>query len=193
MQHLQYKSPRYNIKIAGLFAPAISTFIHRTTTHFISLFCYPHPYKNRSPQPITPPRFAPLYRTSSPLITVPKTLPWQTNNIFFIFYSPQSHTQHQPMSPTHFYYISSYKNAPFGFTNTNNPFYSDIFSIFPSPGTFSKKIQSHNNSPGHNYFRIPSHTFSHQSDLTPVGSPSPCSLLDSTMYPALAKILAKNA
>ena len=38
MQHLQYKSPRYNIKIAGLFAPATSTFIHRTTTHFISLF-----------------------------------------------------------------------------------------------------------------------------------------------------------
>ena len=145
------------------------------------------------PTSITLPQFVPIYRTSSPLITVPKTLPWQTNNIFFIFYSPQSHTQHQPMSPTHFYYISSYKNAPFGFTNTNNPFYSDIFSIFPSPGTFSKKIQSHNNSPGHNYFRIPSHTFSHQSDLTPVGSPSPCSLLDSTMYPALAKILAKNA
>ena len=87
MQHLQYKSPRYNIKIAGLFAPAISTFIHRTTTHFISLFCYPHPYKNRSPQPITPPRFAPLYRTSSPLITVSTVLPWQMKSIFnIVFY-----------------------------------------------------------------------------------------------------------
>jgi len=75
VQHLQYKSPPYNIKIAGLFAPATSTFIHRTTTHFISLFCYPHPYKNRSPQPITPPRFAQLYRTSSPLITVSTVLP----------------------------------------------------------------------------------------------------------------------
>ena len=84
VQHLQYKSPRYNIKIAGLFAPATSTFIHRTTTHFISLFCYPHPYKNRSPQPITPPRFAPLYRTSSPHITVPKALPWQMKNTFII-------------------------------------------------------------------------------------------------------------
>ena len=31
-------------------------------------------------------------------------------------------------------------------------------------------MQSHNNSPGHNYLRIPSHTFSHQSDLTPAGS-----------------------
>ena len=34
--------------------------------------------------PITPPRFAPFYRTSSPLITVPKALPWQMNNIFII-------------------------------------------------------------------------------------------------------------
>lgn len=31
-------------------------------------------------------------------------------------------------------------------------------------------MQSHNNSPGHNYLRIPSHTFSHQSDLTPASS-----------------------
>lgn len=87
MQHLQYKSPRCNIKIAGPFAPATSTFVHRTTAHFISLFCYPHPYKNRSPQLVTPPRFAPFYRTSSPLITVPKALPWQTNKIliFLIF------------------------------------------------------------------------------------------------------------
>ena len=72
------------LKIAGLFAPAISTFIHRTTTHFISLFCYPHPYKNRSPQPITPPQFAPLYRTSSPLITVSTVLPWQMNSTFIM-------------------------------------------------------------------------------------------------------------
>ena len=74
MQHLQYKSPRCNIKIAGPFAPATSAFIHRTTAHFISLFCYPHPYKNRSPQLITPPRFAPFYRTLSPLISVHKAL-----------------------------------------------------------------------------------------------------------------------
>lgn len=43
--------------------------------------------KTRSPQPITPPRFAPLYRTSSPLITVSTVLPWQMNKnlIFLIF------------------------------------------------------------------------------------------------------------
>lgn len=84
MQHLQYKLPRYNIKIAGLFAPATSTFIHRTTTHFISLFCYPHPYKNRNPSPITPPQFAPFYRTLSPLIREHKALPWQMKSIFII-------------------------------------------------------------------------------------------------------------
>lgn len=36
------------IKLAGPFAPATSTFIHRTTAHFISLICYSRPYKNRS-------------------------------------------------------------------------------------------------------------------------------------------------
>ena len=46
-------------------------------------------YKYRSPQLITPPQFAPLYRTSSPLITVSQALPWQMNNTFIIvmFYS----------------------------------------------------------------------------------------------------------
>jgi len=76
------------LKIAGLFAPAISTFIHRTTAHFISLFCYPHPYKNRSPQLITPPRFAPFCRTLSPLISVHKALPWQIKSTRILMFFP---------------------------------------------------------------------------------------------------------
>lgn len=43
-----------------------------------------HPYKKRSIHVYPLSRFAPLYRTSSPLITVLKALPWQINNIFII-------------------------------------------------------------------------------------------------------------
>ena len=80
MQHLQYKVPHSNIKSAGTFVPAVNTFFHKIISYFFST----NPYKNRSPQPITPPRFTPLYRTSSPLITVPKALPWQMNRTFII-------------------------------------------------------------------------------------------------------------
>ena len=55
--------------------------------NFYKIFSFPppcHPYKNRSPFPITPPRFAPFYRTSSPLIAVLKVLPWQMKSIFII-------------------------------------------------------------------------------------------------------------
>ena len=45
-------------------------------------------YKYRSPQLITPPQFAPLYRTSSPLITVSKALPWHTKSTRIIVFSP---------------------------------------------------------------------------------------------------------
>lgn len=38
VQHLQHKSPRYNMQITGHFAPATSTFIHRMTAHFIHYF-----------------------------------------------------------------------------------------------------------------------------------------------------------
>ena len=73
-----------NQKIAGYFTPATASFIHKKTIHFIPSFHFPHPYKNRSPTPITPPQFAPLYRTSLPPITVPKALPWHTNSILII-------------------------------------------------------------------------------------------------------------
>lgn len=42
---------------------------------------FPHPYKNRSFFPITPPQFALFYRTSSQLITVPQVLPLQAKRI----------------------------------------------------------------------------------------------------------------
>ena len=58
------------------------------TVHFIRLFFFHNPYKNRSPFPITSPRYAPYYRTSSPLIAVPKALPWQMNNTFIKSLSP---------------------------------------------------------------------------------------------------------
>lgn len=63
---------------AGIFAPAST---------YGQLF-FTHPYKNRSLQPITSPRFAPFYRTSSPLITVSKALPWQMNNTLIIYLKP---------------------------------------------------------------------------------------------------------
>ena len=49
-----------------------------------SIFLPTHPYKNRSLAPITPPQFAPLYHTLSPLIAVLKALPWQMNSTFII-------------------------------------------------------------------------------------------------------------
>ncbi len=76
-----------NQKIAGYFTPATASFIHKKTIHFIPSFHFPHPYKNRSPTPITPPQFAPLYRTSSPPITVLKALPWQMKSTFIIKFS----------------------------------------------------------------------------------------------------------
>ncbi len=45
---------------------------------FTRQFCS-HPYKNRSIHVYLLSRFALLYRTSSPPITVPKALPWQMN------------------------------------------------------------------------------------------------------------------
>ena len=59
---------------AGIFAPA--------STYGQLFFTRPH--KNRSPFPITSPRFALLYRTSSPHIAVLKALPWQMNNTFIL-------------------------------------------------------------------------------------------------------------
>mgnify|MGYP007104504595 CR=1 FL=1 len=59
---------------AGIFAPAST---------YGQLF-FTRPYKNRSPFPITSPRFALLYRTSSPHIAALKALPWQINSIFII-------------------------------------------------------------------------------------------------------------
>ena len=59
--------------------------------NFYKIFSFPppcHQYKNRSPFPITPPRFAPFYRTSSPLIAVPKALPWHTKSTRIIIFSP---------------------------------------------------------------------------------------------------------
>ena len=56
---------------------------HIFATQF-SIFLPTHPYKNRSPQPITPSRFSPLYRTSSPFIAVLKALPWQMKSTFII-------------------------------------------------------------------------------------------------------------
>ncbi len=53
--------------------------VHRTTTHHY--FAILIRIKTVVPTSITLPQFVPIYRTSSPLITVPKTLPWQTNNI----------------------------------------------------------------------------------------------------------------
>jgi len=64
-----------NQKIAGYFTPATASFIHKKAIHFIPSFHFPHPYKNRSTHIYHPTQFAPLYRTSSPLITVPKALP----------------------------------------------------------------------------------------------------------------------
>lgn len=58
-------------------------YIHKNSIFLLSIFLT-HPYKNRSPTPITPPQFAPLYRTSSPLIAVPKALPWQIKSTFII-------------------------------------------------------------------------------------------------------------
>ena len=53
-----------------------------------SIFLPTHPYKNRSLAPITPPQFAPLYRTLSPLIAVLKALPWQMKSTRIIVFSP---------------------------------------------------------------------------------------------------------
>ena len=85
---------------AGIFAPAST---------YGQLF-FTHPYKNRSPQPITPPRFAPLYRTSSPLIAVPKALPWQMNNIRIIYIKPPEmldFTVFSALSTVLFYFCDS--------------------------------------------------------------------------------------
>ena len=76
MEHLQYKSPRLNIKSAGTFAPANNT--------FLLVLSSVYPYKNRSPHSVIQPQFAPLYRASSPLITVPKALPWQIKSTLII-------------------------------------------------------------------------------------------------------------
>ena len=73
-----------NQKIAGYFTPATALFIHMKAIHFILSSHFPHPYKNRSTHIYHPTQFAPLYRTSSPLIAVPKALPWQTNSTFII-------------------------------------------------------------------------------------------------------------
>ena len=59
---------------AGIFAPAST---------YGQLF-FTRPYKNRSPFPITSPRYAPYYRTSSPLITVLKALPWQMKSTLIV-------------------------------------------------------------------------------------------------------------
>ena len=54
------------------------------TIHFLLVLSSVYPYKNRSPHSVIQPQFAPLYRASSPLITVPKSLPWQMNNTFIL-------------------------------------------------------------------------------------------------------------
>ena len=59
---------------AGIFAPAST---------YGQLF-FTRPYKNRSPFPITSPRFALLYRTSSPHIAVLKALPWQMKSTLIV-------------------------------------------------------------------------------------------------------------
>ena len=58
------------------------------TVHFIQLFFFHNPYKNRSSFPITPPCFTPFYRTSSPIITVPKVLPWQMKSTRILIKTP---------------------------------------------------------------------------------------------------------
>ena len=50
----------------------------------MSSIFHSHPYKKRSTYISHPPRFAPFYRTSSPLITVPKALPWQIKSTFIM-------------------------------------------------------------------------------------------------------------
>ncbi|MFR0801795.1 MAG: hypothetical protein ACLSHX_12635 [Suilimivivens sp.] len=59
-------------------------FTHKNIVRYITVIFQSHPYKNRSPFPITSPRYAPYYRTSSPLITVLKALPWQMKSTFII-------------------------------------------------------------------------------------------------------------
>ena len=64
---------------AGAFAPALTYF-----TKQFSIFLPIDPYKSRSTHIYHSSQFATLYRTSSPLITVPKALPWHINSIFII-------------------------------------------------------------------------------------------------------------
>ena len=70
------------MKPAGAFAPALTYF-----TKQFSIFLPIDPYKSRSTHIYHSSQFAPLYRTSSPLITVPKALPWQMKSTLIIKFS----------------------------------------------------------------------------------------------------------